>query len=114
MICVDDLSELNLQGPFFTAREMTLYIIIDWCTGKDNCKSSTEIDYFLENHVVTFLHNEQKYDPSSYGNETIVDDVVEDWLPLDPKRAMQVMSLQQNIIVSEEDMLGLHFTEAIE
>ena len=113
-MCVDDPSDLNLQAALYTAREKTLYITVDRCTGKDSCKSPTEIDYFFENHILTFLHNQQKYDPSSYGDETIVDDVIEDWLPFDPKRAMQVISLQQNIIVSEEDILGLHFTEATE
>ena len=94
MMCVDDLDDLNLQGAYLSAREKTLYIIVDRCTGRDSCKSPTEIDQFLESHILTFLHNKQKYDPSSYGNETIVDDVDEDWLPFDPKRAMQVMSLQ--------------------
>ena len=114
MMCVDDPSDLNFQGAFVTPRAMNLYITADRCTGKNSCKSPTEIDQFLENHILTFLHNQQSYDPSSYGNETIVDNVIEDWLPFDPKRAMQVITLQQNIIVSEEDVLGLHFTEAIE
>ena len=63
MLCVDDLNDLDLQGAYLTAREMTLYIIVDRCTGKDSCKSPAEIDHFLENHFLTFLHNQQKYDP---------------------------------------------------
>ena len=114
MMCVDDPSDLSLHGAPQTAREKTLYITVDRCTGKDSCKSPTEIDQFFENHILTFLHNQREYDPSSYGNEAIVDDVIEEWLPFDPKRSMNAISLQQNIIVSEEDILGLHFTEAIE
>ena len=63
---------------------------------------------------MVFLHNQQNYAPSSYGNKAIVNDVIEDLLPFDPKRALRTIDLQQNIIVSEEDMLGLHLTDAIE
>ena len=46
--------------------------------------------------------------------DTIQNTVDEIWIPLDPKRGLEVMSMQQNKIVSEEDILGLHFTEAVE
>ena len=71
MFCVDDLSQLVLQGPYLSAKEKTLSIRVRRCQGRDYCKSEEEIDDFIDNHMVTFIRNDEKYDPHSYGDATI-------------------------------------------
>ena len=95
MICLDDPSELVVQGPFLSQNEINVVIKITKCTDKDICNSDPNaIDQFIESHFVTILRNHQKYDPQSYGEETIKNDIYEEWLPLDPKRGLAIISLQ--------------------
>ena len=113
MLCLDDPNELIVQGSYLGAREKVLYISVNRCTGRPSC-NETHFDWFVENHFLSVYHNTQKYNPESYGDETIFDDVYEIFLPLDPSRGSLIVEANQKIVVSEEDMLGLHLTPPIE
>ena len=60
------------------------------------------------------VRNHQKYDPSAYGEDTVINDLFEHWLPFDPKRGLNTVLMQQNKIVSEEETSGLNLRAPVE
>ena len=42
--CLDDASQVNLQGSLFAENQNVLGITLIKCSGASNCKSSQEID----------------------------------------------------------------------
>ena len=60
MICVDDVSELVLQGKNGAQSIIGNTISISYvrCAGKPHCKLPHEIDLFIENHRMFFFYND--------------------------------------------------------
>ena len=57
MLCLDNPSDLVLQGPGSSLREKTLSLKIDWCINHDSCSDSVAIDQFIENNILTIIRN---------------------------------------------------------
>ena len=74
MNCIDSLNELQFYGaPFDSAFGSYFSISVKKCIDKFHCKSTEEIDDFIENNELSILiaYNQATYDPEEYGEGTI-------------------------------------------
>ena len=61
-MCLDNPRDLVIQGPFLTQYEKLFSIYVTRCSNRDTCETKEEIDKFINDHYVTIIRNDQKYD----------------------------------------------------
>ena len=70
--CLDDVSQVNLQGNFKAEIKNVFGITLAKCTETSNCKSVAEIADFIGKYYVEIIYNQQVYIPTKYGDDEII------------------------------------------
>ena len=116
MNCLDSPQNITIWGNLRNTLLQALMVRVIPCTGKDTCKSESEINDFIDRigHL-TILHNNQIYKPNDYTDNVINKQLIMDYLPINShSNLIQSYRLQKQTLESEESFIGFGINPRIE
>ena len=67
---MSDLEELRVHGILSSFNGSVIEINFNRCKNKEYCnKNETEVEQFIDNHLINIAYNEQVYLSEKYGGE---------------------------------------------
>ena len=112
--CIDDSEpQIDLTGQIGDSQGKNFVLVVSRCQGRDTCRNETEIDDFLDNHVLMTMINTQAYIPEKYAEEAILDYVdvrftLFDWRG---RPYFRKLNLEQRTVESAETIVDLGFSQ---
>ena len=78
---------MYLNGDYNSETAALLKITVEKCQGYDYCQPEEELVEFFEtsNKLIMLLTNQIRFDTFQLGEDSIIEESVLKWLPLDPE-----------------------------
>ena len=78
-LCMDP-ADINIYGDFNSAKARLLKVRLEKCHDEDYCQSESDITSFLRNKWLMLMYSQARFDPSQYGDYSIVPETIFNWL----------------------------------